>query len=77
MGVSKVRVYVSNNGMRTLFHEGPLSKETWNEIMAWVKAYFGWQKVTVLRIQDGICLMNAEKIARLRKEFFEKKEVAV
>jgi len=66
-----MRIYVSNNGMKSLFHEGPLTKETWNEVVVLIKEYFGWRKLACVRTRDGVCIMDGERIQRLRKIFKE------
>jgi metallophosphoesterase superfamily enzyme len=65
-----MRIYVSANGSKTLFHETKkITREEWHEVKRLVKAYFGWKKLTWVRGEDGICLMDAERVEKLRKAF--------
>jgi|GEM_PF-3005415 len=72
-----MKVYVCNNGQKSIFHEGKVDKATMQQILAEVKWYFSWKEIDILREGDEIYLLNAEKIEKLRRQFFEKKEVAV
>jgi len=65
-----MKIYVSANGSRTLFHEAKkMTREEWREVLRLVKMYFGWKKLTWIRVEDGVCLMNAERVEKLRKAF--------
>ncbi len=72
-----MKVYVLNNGEKTLFFAGTLTRQVWKQIKVQCKWYFGWNKINVLRVGNEVYLMDGQKIETLRKEFFEKKGVAV
>ena len=72
-----MKVYVCNNGQKSIFHEGKVDKATMQQILAEVKWYFEWRRVKIWKDGDEIYLMNADTIDRFRRTLFEKKEVAV
>jgi len=68
--MKKYKVYISNNGTKTLFHQGTLSKETWKLILSEIKSYFGWRHLTFDSRGDEIYIFNKDIIEQRRRKFF-------
>lgn len=67
-----MKVFVVENGLKTLFHEGKLDPRTVAQIKAEVCWYFGWRRICALKQGDEIYLFNADKIDRWRNAFCRK-----
>ncbi len=67
-----MRVYVIDRGEKTLFYEGTLTRETARQIRAEIRWYFGWRKLKVYREDGSLYIMDADRVEKLRKEFFER-----
>jgi len=68
--MKEYKVYVSNNGTKTLFHQGTLSKETWKLILSEIKDYFGWKRLTFDTNENEIYIFNKDTIEQKRRKFF-------
>jgi hypothetical protein len=67
-----MKIYVVDRGEKVLFHDGRLDAKTIRTIKAEVKWYFGWRRIKVYKENDSIYLMDADRVEKLRKEFFER-----
>jgi len=70
-----MQVYIINNGDKTLFYQGRISKDVIKQIKAWIKWYFGWKQIKYYKEDSKIYLMNGDRIKQLRRDFFKKEGV--
>lgn len=71
-----MKVYVIDRGEKALFYEGTLTRETARQIRAEIRWYFGWRKLKVYREDGSLYIMDADRVEKLRKEFFNKAVIA-
>ena len=67
----RVKVYVINNGQKTLFYEGELNELVVKQIKAEVKWYFGWRRISALCQGKEVYLFDGDKV-RKRVRMFSK-----
>lgn len=66
-----MRVWIVNNGEKSLFYEGVVDKRIARQIRLWLRAYFGWKRLAAMREGSEIYVFNADVIEARRRTWFK------